>query len=423
MEAHLIDWLNLLGRWLHMIVGIAWIGASFYFVWLDNHLESPKQQSDIDKGVGGEIWSVHGGGFYHAQKYKVAPSVMPANLHWFKWEAYTTWITGMFMLAIIYWYGAEFYLIDSSVANLSKPFAIGLSIAVIVQGWIVYDVLCRSSWGKDEKVLGAIIFVLLCLTSWGLCHLFSGRGAYIHFGAILGTIMVGNVFFVIMPGQRAMVEAASKGEPVDPSHGMRAKQRSIHNTFFTLPVLFVMISNHYAMTYGHEWNWLILVLITLAGGLIRIYFVQRHFAARDTVETGQTVTASPLSLVIAFVILGFVSFVLTSPEKGAAIKPSAASLSASTASPDAPTQSTMMALVMPVIEQRCSVCHSASPSMAGFASAPAGFLVDTPEQVTAQALKIHQQTVVTKVMPIGNMTKMTTEERALIDTWFKSLEQ
>ncbi|RVU86691.1 hypothetical protein EOL70_03895 [Leucothrix sargassi] len=393
-----------------MIVGIAWIGASFYFVWLDNHLESPKKQSDIDKGVGGEIWSVHGGGFYHAQKYKVSPAKMPANLHWFKWEAYTTWITGMFMLAIIYWYGAEFYLIDASVANLSKPFAIVLSMAVIVQGWIVYDVLCRSPLGKDERVLGGIIFVLLCFTSWGLTELFSGRGAYIHFGAILGTIMVGNVFFVIMPGQRAMVDAASKGEPVDPAHGLRAKQRSVHNTFFTLPVLFVMISNHYAMTYGHEWNWLILVGITLAGGLIRIYFVQRHFAARDTVETGKKVTASPIPLAVAFVILGYVSFVLSAPEK-----------------PDlntvAITEPVTMAQVMPVIQERCSVCHSASPTMAGFASAPAGFLMDSEEQVIKLAQNIHQQSVMTRVMPIGNMTNMTDVERALIDAWYKSLEQ
>lgn len=409
MEAHFMEWLNLLGRWLHMIVGIAWIGASFYFVWLDNHLETPKQQSDLDKGVGGEVWSVHGGGFYHAQKYKVAPAVLPANLHWFKWEAYTTWITGMFMMAVIYWYGAEFYLIDASVANLSKPFAIVLSMAVIVQGWIVYDVLCRSVIGKDERVLGAVIFVLLCFTAWGLSELFSGRGAYIHFGAILGTIMVGNVFFVIMPGQRAMVDAASKGQPVDPEHGLRAKQRSVHNTFFTLPVLFVMISNHYAMTYGHEWNWLILVLITLAGGLIRVYFVQRHFAARDTVEAGRKVTASTLPLIVALVILGFVSVVLSAPQTVETRVGNQA-------------ESVTMAQVMPVIQARCTVCHSASPSMAGFASAPAGFIMDTEDQVIALAQNIHQQSVMTKVMPIGNMTNMTDAERAIIGVWFQSLQ-
>ena len=423
MEAHLIEWLNLLGRWLHMIVGIAWIGASFYFVWLDNHLESPKKNGDNDKGVGGELWSVHGGGFYHAQKYKVAPSVMPANLHWFKWEAYTTWITGMFMLALIYWYGAEYYLIDSSVADLSKTFAIVLSIAVIVQGWVAYDMLCRSKFGKDEKVLGAIIFVLLCFTSWGLCELFSGRGAYIHFGAILGTIMVGNVFFVIMPGQRAMVEAASKGDPVDPAHGMRAKQRSVHNTFFTLPVLFVMISNHYAMTFGHEWNWVVLIGLTLAGGLIRIYFVQRHFAARENAErgfvSGEEKTASIVPLAIAFAILLILSFAITSPPKRVAVSSPAVTTAVTTGTAST-TPIAMIDKVMPIIQQRCTVCHSASPTMAGFSSAPSGFLMDTAEQVTTHAVKIHQQAVVTKVMPIANMTKMTDEERDVINAWFLS---
>jgi len=276
MSAYLFDWINLLGRWVHTITGIAWIGASFYFVWLDNHLEEPKQQSDSDKGVSGEIWSVHGGGFYHAQKYQVAPEKLPENLHWFKWEAYTTWMTGMFMMAIMYWYGAEIYLIDTGVADLSKPVAIAIGIAVIAFGWLGYNWLCESEIGKNERNFILIIFVVLTVLAFFLCHIFSGRGAYMHFGAMLGTIMVGNVLFVIIPGQKDLVKAKTEGRQPDPIHGIRGKQRSVHNTYFTLPVLFVMISNHYALTYGHQYNWAILIAITLIGALIRIYFVARH---------------------------------------------------------------------------------------------------------------------------------------------------
>ena len=230
MEAYIVEWLNLLGRWVHMIVGIAWIGASFYFVWLDNHLQAPKQQEDADKGVGGELWAVHGGGFYHAQKYTVSPPALPDTLHWFKWEAYTTWISGMFMLILIYWYSAEIYLIDPEVADLSKPVAILLGAAFLGLGWVVYDLLCKSPLGKDEKKLSAAIFVYVVVAAFLMCHLFSGRGAFIHFGAMLGTIMVANVFFVIMPGQRAMVDAVKAGRTPDSAPGLKAKQRSVHNT-------------------------------------------------------------------------------------------------------------------------------------------------------------------------------------------------
>ncbi|MEE8426479.1 MAG: urate hydroxylase PuuD, partial [Woeseiaceae bacterium] len=276
MEAYIVDWLNLFGRWVHFIAGIAWIGSSFYFVWLDNHLLPVADKADEDKGVAGEVWSVHGGGFYHAQKYRVAPAQLPDTLHWFKWEAYTTWITGMFLLALIYWYGAEIYLVDRSVADLSQPAAIGAAVAFLIGGWVIYDLLCKSPLGKNDAALGGVIFALLIVAAWGMCELFSGRGAYIHFGAMLGTIMVANVFFVIIPGQSRMVEATREGRTPDPDDGIRGKQRSVHNTYFTLPVLFVMISIHYAMTFGHEYNWLILIAISLAGVLIRIYFVARH---------------------------------------------------------------------------------------------------------------------------------------------------
>jgi len=281
MEAYFVEWLNILARWVHFVTGIAWIGSSFYFIWLDNHLEAPQDKSDDDKGVGGELWSVHGGGFYHSQKYRVAPEVLPETLHWFKWEAYTTWISGMFLLALVYWYGAEIYLIDSAVADLSPTVAVGIAAAILAGGWLIYDLMCKSPLGRNDNLFAIVLFLMTAVLAWGLCQLFSGRGAYIHFGAVLGTIMVANVFFVIIPGQRRMVDAFARDEAPDPADGIRAKQRSVHNTYFTLPVLFVMTSNHYALTYGHEYNWLILIGITLAGALIRIYFVARHKGPGD----------------------------------------------------------------------------------------------------------------------------------------------
>ncbi len=396
MEAYVIEWLNLLGRWLHMIVGVAWIGASFYFVWLDNHLLPPKKQEDHDLGVGGEVWSVHGGGFYHAQKYKLAPPEMPSTLHWFKWEAYSTWLSGVFLLALIYWYGAELYTIDASVMVLSKPIAIIIGISCLVGGWVIYDLICKSSIGKNDKNLSIAIAVFVSVSAFLLCHLFSGRAAYMHFGAMLGTIMVGNVFFIIIPGQKALVAAASSGGEPDPIHSANAKQRSVHNTFFTLPVLFVMISNHYAMTYGHSLNWLILIGICVIGGLIRIYFVQRHFGHHK-----------PILLVGALVVLAaLAALAAPKPHKETETLISQAELFAKTKL---------------AVESRCSSCHSTSPTQAGFSSAPKGILLETDEQINKQAAIIHQQVVLTKAMPIGNLTGMTEEERLIIDQWFSTL--
>ena len=393
MEAYLVDWLNLLARWLHFIAGIAWIGASFYFIWLDNHLETPRDPGDTRAGVGGEVWSVHGGGFYHAQKYKVAPPFIPETLHWFKWEAYSTWLSGMFLLALVYWYGAQVYLIDPSVAELSPLAAVGLAAGILVFGWVVYDLLCKSPLGNNERVFAAVLFVLVGFLAWGLCQLFSGRGAYIHFGAVLGTIMVANVFFVIIPGQKRMVAAAGRGEAPDPADGIRAKQRSVHNTYFTLPVLFVMTSNHYAMTYSHEYNWIILIAISLAGALIRIYFVARH--------TGK---ASPLPLIIAGLLLAGVA---------ALIAPRASAASGEAAALDE---------VQAVVMQRCTTCHAAQPAHPAFPAAPGGAVLETAEQIAAEAQRIHQQTVLTRVMPIGNLTGITEEERELIDRWYQAME-
>ena len=394
MEAYIADWLNLLVRWLHVIAGVAWIGASFYFIWLDDHLEPPRDPADDEKGVGGEVWSVHGGGFYHAQKYKVAPPELPERLHWFKWEAYTTWLSGIFLTALVYWYGAEVYLIDRSVADFSAPVAVGIAIAFIVGGWLIYDVLCKSPLARDTRVFGGILLALSGLLAWGLCELFSGRGAYIHFGAVLGTIMVANVFFVIIPGQKLMVAAAERGETPDPIYGQRGKQRSVHNTYFTLPVLFVMTSNHFAMAYGHEYNWLILIGISLAGALIRIYFVARHKGK-----------ASALPAILAVVLLAAIA---------AAIAPRSPASSASA--------EVSFDQVRNVINARCTSCHSGAPVHPAFPVAPLGIMFDTEEQILTEADRIYQQTVVTRVMPIGNLTDMTNEERLIIDAWYQGLQ-
>jgi len=391
VEAYISDWLNLLVRWLHMIAGIAWIGSSFYFVWLDNHLQAPREDADRDKGVGGELWSVHGGGFYHAQKYKVAPPALPETLHWFKWEAYTTWLSGMFLLVLVYWLGAEVYLVDPSVASLGPLAASGISLAFIVAGWFVYDGLCKSPLARNGPLFAGILLLLVVLLAWGLCQVFGGRGAYIHFGAVLGTIMAANVFFVIIPGQRQMVAAAERGEAPDPLPGIRGKQRSVHNTYFTLPVLFTMLSNHFAMTYSHEFNWAILVAISLAGALVRVYFVARH--------SGR---ASPLPVIGAVLLLLIVAVVIAPRDTAA---------SSGRVDFDA---------VRTVVHQRCTTCHAASPEHPGFQAAPAGVVLETDRQIVAEALRIHQQTVVTRAMPIGNLTSITEEERAMIDRWYRA---
>ena len=397
MEGYILEWLNLLGRWVHLVTGIAWIGASFYFVWLDNSLETPKRDADVERGVGGEIWSVHGGGFYHAQKYTVAPPKLPETLHWFKWEAYTTWITGMFLIALMYWYQAEIYLIDPSVMSLSKPVAVILGMLTLVVGWVIYDLLCKSPLGKQEATLSALMLVFVCVAAWALCQIFSGRGAYLHYGAMLGTIMVANVFFVIMPGQRDLVAAKQEGRAPDPNHGIRAKQRSVHNTYFTLPVLFVMISNHYAMTWGHEYNWLILIALSIAGALIRVYFVQRH-------KGNQTLIPLAVSAVL---IMGVAAAIAPRPTEPVARDPGV-------------SNADVFAQVQTIMEVRCANCHAKVPTQPGFSAPPKGVILESADDIVRQAQTIHQQTVVTKAMPIGNLTQITDEERALIDQWFQS---
>ena len=390
--AYWLEWLNLLGRWVHLITGIAWIGASFYFVWLDNHLLPPQHPADADKGIGGEVWAVHGGGFYHAQKYRVAPATLPEPLHWFKWEAYTTWLSGFFMLVLVYYLNADTYLIDPAVLALSPLQAIVIGLATMALGWLVYDALCRSPLGRDDRWLGLALLVMMTLAAWGLSHVFSGRGAYIHYGAILGTLMVGNVFFVIIPGQRELVKAKLAGREVDPTPGLKAKQRSVHNTYFTLPVLFTMMSNHYAMVFNHAYNWLLLVLISLAGAAIRVYFVLRHKGR-----------APWWPLLLGVALLAGVAVASAPPPAPAIV---------AVANPAAE-----FARVVSVVELRCASCHAAQPSQPGFAAAPKGVLLDTPARIAAQATPIYQQ-VLSRAMPLGNLTGMTEAERQRVLNWY-----
>ena len=391
IDAYVLDWINLLMRWLHMIAGIAWIGSSFYFVWLDNHLTAPAKPEERAGGVHGELWSVHGGGFYHNRKYLTGPKGEPLteDLHWFKWEAYTTWLSGMGMLALVYWIGASTYLIDPAVRPLGQWQAIGLSVATLVVGWLVYDALCRLLAGR-ETLLAAAVFGFTVLASWALFQVFSARGAFIHVGAMLGTIMVANVAMVIMPGQRRMVAQIRAGEQPDPAPGLRAKVRSTHNTYFTLPVLFVMISNHYPMTYSHSLGWLSLAAIMLAGVLVRQFFVLRH--------KGELRWALP-ALAIAL-LAGTAALLAPEPP----------------APPPAGASPVSFAEASGVIAQRCASCHAAAPTQAGFAQAPKGVMLDSPERLAQHAAKIGE-TVASRYMPPGNLTGLTDEERVRLLAW------
>jgi uncharacterized membrane protein len=415
--AYGVDWLNLLVRWLHLITGIAWIGASFYFVWLDNSIRPPEPGSDLaKKGVSGELWAVHGGGFYNPQKYLVSPAELPSDLHWFKWEAYATWISGFSLLFIVYYFNASAMMIDKSVADLTQWQAIGVGLGSLLFGWVVYDALCRSPLGQKEGLMGIVMFVFIVAMAYVLTKFLSGRAAYIHVGAMIGTMMVGNVLMLIIPGQRKLVQAMEQGKSPDPIHGKKAKQRSVHNNYFTLPVLLIMISNHYAMTYSHAYSWALLGAIIAAGVLIRHFFNLRHH--------GRNAWGFPAAGVA---ILAAVAVVIA-PRPAAAPVPAPASALA--AAPDAagdahgaalaPTAPAApdMARVQAIVNQRCASCHSAQPTQPGFATAPAGIMLHTPELIHQNAAKLNQQAVVLKAMPIGNMTNMTPEERAEIGAWF-----
>ena len=387
MEAYAGEWLQLLIRWVHLITGIAWIGASFYFVWLDNSLHPPVLARDADEGVGGELWAIHGGGFYHVQKFRVAPAELPPLLHWFKWEAYSTWLSGFALLVVLYWWHADLYIVDRNVSAITPLQAVALSAALLVAGWMVYDQLCKRLGFAHERVLAVALIGLLTAVAWGLSHVFSGRAMYIQIGAMLGTMMAANVLFVIIPSQRKLVEAKARGEPPDPVYGMRGKQRSVHNNYLTLPVLLTMISNHYPMTFAHPHAWLVLACLLLLAAYVRHFFNLRH--------RGRTAWSIPLLAATGALALAVV------------IAPARPVVEGAVALRD----------VQPIIAARCATCHAEHPRWEGIASPPKGVVLETAAQIVAQAAAIREQAVVSRAMPLGNVTQMTDVERGRIAAW------
>jgi uncharacterized membrane protein len=385
LDPYATEWLNLLTRWLHVIAGIAWVGSSFYFIALDNHLRPPARREDAEEGIGGESWEIHGGGFYQVQKYTVAPRELPEPLHWFKWEAYTTWLSGFGLLVVLYYLNADQYLIDPSVADLSSGEAVAISIGLLAASWVVYDLLCRVL-GSRPLVLAAVLLALITLSAWGISHLFSGRAVYIEIGAMLGTMMAGNVLFVIIPAHWELVRAKQAGREPDPAANERGKLRSVHNNYLTLPVVFTMISNHFPSTYAHSYNWLILVVLLVVGAWVRHFFNLRH--------TGRNVWAIPVTAALAIAALAVV------------IRPQEESAAGA---------SVPFVQVKQIVERRCAACHSSSPTLVN--AAPRGIKLDTAEEIKAQASAIEQQAVTTKAMPLGNVTKMTQAERDLLGRW------
>jgi uncharacterized membrane protein len=396
MESYYLDWANLLLRWVHVITAIAWIGASFYFVMLDNSLEKPQDQESLDKGVGGEQWAVHGGGFYNMQKYALAPKKLPDHLHWSYWESYSTWLTGFALFTMSYLWNASTYLIDKSKMDWQPGAAISVALAFFVVFWIAYDGICQIFGRRKngDTIVGVLVAVLVAGAAWLACQWFAGRAAFLLVGAMMATTMSGNVFFWIIPGQRENVAALREGKPVNPVHGQRGKQRSVHNTYFTLPVLFAMLSNHYSFTYMHEHNWIVLLLIMLGGAAIRQFFVVRHRFKLGNAK-------NPLPYAMAGIAVLGLTIVW--------MKPAPVAVPVAGAAPAAVS----FADVQKVLEQRCTICHGAAVQQKNLR-------LDVPAQVAQHAQSIYQQVVATKVMPLGNATQMTDAERALIAQWYQA---
>jgi uncharacterized membrane protein len=387
LDAYLTDWLNLVIRWTHVIAGIAWIGASIYFVFLDTSLERPREPGDVEKGVHGELWSVHGGGFYHVQKHLTSPARLPDPLHWFKWEAYWTWISGFSLLVVLYYFHADTYLIDPSVADLSQAAAIAISLSGLALAWIVYDLLCRAV--ESDLVVGVAGVALTALAAWGATELFSGRGAVIQVGAMLGTIMVASVLFVIIPAHWELIRAKEQQRPPRIEMGIEAKRRSVHNTYLALPVVLTMIANHFPFLYGDEYAWLVLVALMLISAWVRHFFVLRR--------RGRTVLWIPAAAAAATVAIAL------------AIEPD------EPAGPSA--QRVTAAQATAIVQRRCVTCHSDNPTNDQFRSAPAGVVLDTTEQIASRADQIRAQAVDSNAMPLGNVTGMTEAERRALGAW------
>ena len=399
MELAILDWLNLIARWAHVIVGIAWIGSSFYFVWKDNSL-TPTADDPKQKRLQGEIWMVHGGGFYHAQKYKVAPSHLPEDLHWFKWESYSTWLTGMALLAIVYYLAGPSVLLPVE-SDLGYGAGIAVGLGLLAGGWLVYDGLCRSPVAKDDRLLGLAVVGLIVALTYLALWLLNDRAAFLHVGAAMATIMTANVFFTIIPNQKKIVAAMRAGETPDPKLGLAGKQRSVHNTYLTLPVVFLMLSNHYPMVYGHPYAGVLLLAICALGALVRHAFVLRH--------TGRMpVWLLPASgAAMAVLIAGAAGVKTLAPNE----TPAAAEASAGT--------SHLQPVAMTIVEQRCTVCHAQEPSYQGFDAPPNGIVLETPAQVRRWSASVLQQSVDSHAMPIGNVTQMQPEERELLARWLR----
>jgi uncharacterized membrane protein len=389
------DWIGLVVRWIHLITGIAWIGASFYFIHLDASL---RRSGGLPAGVGGEAWQVHGGGFYRMQKYLVAPPELPKELTWFKYEAYSTWISGFVLLGLIYYLSADLYLIDPSVMDLPVWAAVLISVVSLALGWVIYDQLCKSRLGTNTALLCALGFVFLVAASWGYARVFSGRGAYIHAGALIGTIMVANVFFVIIPNQKIVVADLLAGRSPEPALGAQAAQRSLHNNYLTLPVLFLMISNHYPLSFAARWNWLIVAVVLVVGAVIRHFYNARHAGKPSPWWTWAVATA------------GMVLVVWLS-----AAGPDEDELAAGGDAPAAEPASFVD--VENIVLSRCSMCHAAEPFWAGIAAPPKGVRLDTPETIREHAAQIRLQAILTHAMPPGNITELSPEERQILAAW------
>jgi uncharacterized membrane protein len=389
MESHVTEWLNLLVRWTHVVFGIAWIGASFYFNFLENSLN---RTTDLKEGIAGNLWAIHGGGFYYLEKYKVAPPEIPKHLHWFKYEAYFTWLSGFTLLVIVYYLDAKVYLIDTNVMDLTPAAAIGIGIGTLVAGWLVYDTLCKSVLVKTPVILSIILFLFTTGVAWFLSHVFSSRAAYIHVGAMLGTLMAANVFRVIIPAQKAMVAAARAGQPVDPSLGKNALLRSRHNNYFTLPVIFIMISNHFPSTYGGIFNWSVLIGLSVVSVLVKHYL--------NLMEKGEKAVWILPVAVLGMIALAFV----TAPHTKSVCKDNSPAT---------------LAEVHGIIVKRCVQCHSANPTDDVLKVAPNGISFDDPKSLVKYSERILSRAVITKTMPQGNKTHITQDERDLIQCWIE----
>ena len=424
METYLLEWANLLLRWAHVVTAVAWIGASFYFVFLDSSLTPPLDEDLKRQGVSGELWAVHGGGFYHPVKFAVRPPELPAHLHWFYWESYSTWLTGFALFTISYLWNADSYLIDKSRMDWSPAAAVAAALAFLVVFWLAYDAICRV-WGQrpgGDRIVGALVALLVCAAAWLACHWFAGRAAFLLLGAMLATSMSANVFFWIIPGQRKVIESIRADQPVDPVHGMRGKQRSVHNTYFTLPVLFAMLSTHYSFTTSHPQNWLVLIGMMAAGAAIRQFFVLRHgyklgrnrhpwrYAAAGVLLISLMIAAMapPRTVDSVQATSSSAAGVVAEPGAGAP----AASGSVSRVDATKASATIGYAQIQPVIANRCYGCHGQAMQMKNIR-------LDSAALLAQNAQAVYQQTVVLRAMPINNATQITEDERALIKKWFE----